>query len=164
MDFSTRYDFLKTNISRYDGYYNLAAVKASLLLTSNAIFLAPALGQKSDFLGNLAGTGATPALIAAAAIFSLVSITYSALVIASRLGRRRDGDFRSRMFSGSVATTDVEAYVDDIAVMDESAILDDLSRVAHLLAGDITRKFRYVNASLLALLGAIVCACVATII
>ena len=34
MDFATRYDFLKMSIARYDGYYNLAAVKASLLLTS----------------------------------------------------------------------------------------------------------------------------------
>ena len=31
MDFATRYDFLKTAIARYDSYYNLAAVKASLL-------------------------------------------------------------------------------------------------------------------------------------
>ena len=38
MDFATRYDFLKTLITRYDGFYNLAAVKGSLLLTSNVIF------------------------------------------------------------------------------------------------------------------------------
>ena len=29
MQFQERYDFLKTAIARYDGYYNLAAVKAS---------------------------------------------------------------------------------------------------------------------------------------
>ena len=63
MQFQERYDFLKTAIARYDGYYNLAAVKASLLLTSNAVLLAPGLGEQSQFLRIAGNTGASRALV-----------------------------------------------------------------------------------------------------
>ena len=49
MQFQERYDFLKTAIARYDGYYNLAAVKASLLLTSNAVLLALSWASRHCF-------------------------------------------------------------------------------------------------------------------
>ena len=78
MQFQERYDFLKTAIARYDGYYNLAAVKASLLLTSNAVLLAPGLGEQSQFLRIAASAGASRALVFSAAALSLVSIACAA--------------------------------------------------------------------------------------
>ena len=159
MDFATRYDFLKAAIARYDGYYNLAAMKASLLLTSNAIFLAPSLGERGQLLGLAGAHGAGRALIALSAVASLVSIALSAWVIAAVLSRRRHLPGRpSLAFSESVAAMPVEAYAQGIATLDEAALLDDLARLAHLLASGLASKFRYVNASLAALVVAIVAA------
>jgi hypothetical protein len=159
MDFATRYDFLKTAIARYDSYYNLAAVKASLLLTSNAIFLAPALGEKGLLLGVVATGGATRALVLAAAMASLLSMACAAVVIASFLtGRRVHFERPSLAFSESVAATPVDAYVQGIAVLGEDEVIADLSRLAHLLASSLAGKFRYLNFSLGALVVAILCA------
>ena len=159
MNFATRYDFLKTAIARYDSYYNLAAVKASLLLTSNAIFLAPALGEKGLLLGVVAAAGATRALIIAAAMASLLSMAFAAMVIASFLsGRRIHFERPSLAFSESVAATPVDAYVQGIAALGEEEAIADLSRLAHLLASSLAGKFRYLNLSLAALVVAILCA------
>jgi len=156
MDFRTRYDFLKTSIARYDGYYNLAAVKASLLLTSNAIFLAPSLGQKSDFLALFGGGGAPRVLALVSAMLSLISIVYAALVIASHLGGASTRGYRSVFFTESVAERPFDDYAQSVADASEAAILEDLMRLAHLLAGGVAQKFRYINISLVALVAAIV--------
>lgn len=165
MDFNTRYDFLKSSITRYDGYYNLAAVKASLLLTSNAIFLAPALGEKGQLLVIAESGAAARVLIVIAALASLSSMAFAALVIASFLtGRGRHDDRRSLAFSESVAATPLDEYAKGIAELSETELLADLSRLAHLLASSLASKFRYVNISLSALVFAIVCAFVALLI
>ena len=91
MRFPERYDFLKTAIARYDGYYNLAAVKASLLLTSNAVLLAPGLGEQGQLL-RAAGIGGGRALMLAAVALSLLSIACAAWVMASTLVRRAGRD------------------------------------------------------------------------
>jgi len=164
MDFATRYDFLKASIVRYDGYYNLAAVKASLLLTSNAIFLAPALGEKGQLLGVMAGSSGSRILIVASALASLVSIAFAALVIASFLtGRKWHHEQRSLAFSESVAATNIEDYAKGVAEMSEAQLLADLSRLAHLLASGLSSKFRYVNISLATLVVAILCALAALV-
>src|SRR5690349_12535019 len=149
MDFATRYDFLKSAIARYDGYYNLAAVKASLLLTSNAIFLAPSLGERGQLLGLAGAQGAGRVLIGLSALASLVSIALSAWVIAAVLGRRRQAPGRASLaFSESVATMTADDYARGVAALDEATLLEDLSRLAHLLASGLASKFRLINASL----------------
>jgi hypothetical protein len=159
MDFATRYDFLKMSIARYDGYYNLAAVKASLLLTSNAIFLAPALGEKGQLLGIVGASGAVRVLIAVSALASLVSIAFAALVIASFLpGAKRHFERPSLAFTESVARIATEDYAKGIAELDEASVLADLSRLSHLLAASLSSKFRYVNISLSALVIAVISA------
>jgi hypothetical protein len=164
MDFATRYDFLKTSITRYDGYYNLAAVKASLLLTSNALFLAPALGEKGLLFGLIATQGASRYFVITSAASSLLSLACAALVIASHLsGVRRHFERPSLAFTESVAGLSVEDYAKGIAELDEAAILADLSRLAHLLAASLASKFRLVNISLAALVAAIVSAFAALI-
>lgn len=156
MQFHERYDFLKTAIARYDGYYNLAAVKASLLLTSNAVLLAPGLGQQGQFLRMVDGSGAARALVLAAAALSLVSIACAAWVMASTLVRHPGRESRSLMFSESVAAMDEDAYAASMAGADHAAVLDDLARLAHRLAAGIAGKFRLVNVSLAALVAAVV--------
>jgi hypothetical protein len=159
MDFATRYDFLKSSIARYDGYYNLAAVKGSLLLTSNVIFLAPALGEGGVWR-NLVSAGASlQALTVISATFSLISMAFAALVIASTLARpkRVDGP-PSLAFTESVATIPIDEYRSAIADLSETEVIADLARLAHLLASNLTAKFRYVNISLAALIGAILTA------
>jgi len=159
MDFATRYDFLKASIVRYDGYYNLAAVKASLLLTSNAIFLAPALGEKGQLLGIIAGSSGSRILVIISALASLVSIAFAALVIGSFLTRRQwHHERHSLAFSESVAATPVDDYARAVAEVSEADLLADLSRLAHLLASGLTSKFRYVNISLATLVIAVLCA------
>jgi hypothetical protein len=164
MDFATRYDFLKSAIARYDGYYNLAAVKASLLLTSNAIFLAPSLGERGQLLGLAGAHGAGRVLIGVSAAASLLSIALSAWVIAAVLGRRRHAPARpSLAFSESVAAMPLDDYTRGIAALDEATVLDDLSRLSHLLATGLAGKFRLINASLAALVLAIAAACAALV-
>lgn len=159
MDFATRYDFLKTTIARYDGYFNLAAVKGSLLLTSNAIFLAPALGHRSELFEAIAGGGAPRALLVLAALLSLASLACAALVMASWVGPRPS----SLMFSDTVAASSRGDYAAGIAQLNEARALEDLSALAHALAIGITRKFRYMNLSLGALVLAVLCAFIALI-
>jgi hypothetical protein len=158
MQFQERYDFLKTAIARYDGYYNLAAVKASLLLTSNAVLLAPGLGEQGAFLRIAAGAGASRALVFAAAALSLVSIACAAWVMASTLARRPGREADSLMFSESVAAMDEDAYVAAVAQADHAVVLDGLARLAHRLARGVARKFRLINFSLVALVAAVVSA------
>jgi hypothetical protein len=159
MDFATRYDFLKSAIARYDGYYNLAAVKASLLLTSNAIFLAPSLGERGQLLGLAGAHGAGRVLIALSALASLLSIALAAWVIAAVIARRRSVSPDSLAFSESVAAMPVDAYVQGVVSLNEARLIDDLARLAHLLASGLASKFRFINASLAALVVAIVAAC-----
>ena len=158
MQFQERYDFLKTAIARYDGYYNLAAVKASLLLTSNAVLLAPGLGEQGQFLRIAASAGAARALVFAAAALSLASIACAAWVMASTLARRPGREADSLMFSESVAAMDEDAYVAAVAQADHAVVLDGLARLAHRLARGVARKFRLINFSLVALVAAVVSA------
>ena len=161
MDFQTRYDFLKTSIARYDSYYHLAAVKASLLLTSNAVLLAPALGQRGRLHELLAGGGIAAGLIVASALLSLLSVGFAAAVLASTLTRRDAIHYHSLMFTESVAESTADAHERGIRRLTENRIIDDLSHLAHLLAGGITPKYRYINIALAALVAAIVLALLA---
>ena len=165
MDFAAKYDFLKSLIARYDGFYNLAAVKGSLLLTSNVIFLAPALGERGIWSTLIAGGAAVRALILVSASFSLISMAFAALVIASTLVRPKQVDGPpSLAFSESVAQISIEDYRLGIADLTETEVIADLARLAHLLAANLTAKFRYVNISLVALIGAIAMAFAAVVL
>ena len=86
-------------------------MKASLLLTSNAVLLAPGLGEQSQFLRIAGNTGASRALVFAAAALSLVSIACAAWVMTSTLARHPSREADSLMFSESVAAMDEDAYV-----------------------------------------------------
>lgn len=158
MQFQERYDFLKTAIARYDGYYNLAAVKASLLLTSNAVLLAPGLGEQGQFLRVVGDSGMPRTLMFAAAALSLLSIVCAAWVMASTLARHPSREADSLMFSESVAAMDEDAYVAAVAQADHAVVLDGLARLAHRLAAGISRKFRLINLSLATLVAAVVSA------
>lgn len=164
LDFATRYDFLKSLVARYDSYYNLAAVKASLLLTSNAIFLAPSLGEGSPWL-KLAHGGASQILVVVSMLLSLLSMIAAALVIASWLSRSGAVVRRhSLAFSESVATYSADDYAGQVGIATRSAVIDDLARLAHLMASNLTSKFRYVNSSLVMLVAAVLCACMAVLL
>ena len=165
MDFAAKYDFLKSQIARYDGFYNLVAVKGSLLLTSNVIFLAPALGERGIWSSLVAGGAAIRAPILVSAAFSLISMAFAALVIASTLVRswRVDGP-PSLAFSESVAHISIEDYRMGIADLSETEVIADLAQLAHLLAANLTAKFRYVNISLVTLIGAIAMAFAAVVL
>ena len=164
LDFATRYDFLKSLVARYDSYYNLAAVKASLLLTSNAIFLAPSLGERSPWLQLARPGGPSHVLVVVSMLLSLLSMIAAALVIASWLSRsgaivRR----HSLAFSESVATYSADDYAGQVGIATRKAVIDDLARLAHLMASNLTSKFRYVNISLVMLVAAVLCACMAVL-
>ena len=142
--------------------HNLAAVKASLLLTSNAVLLAPGLGEQGQLL-RAAGIGGGRALMLAAVALSLLSIACAAWVMASTLVRRAGRDRPSLMFSESVAAMEADAYVEALSGMDEAMLLDDLARLAHRMARGLARKFRLVNLSLATLVGAVACAFLAVL-
>ncbi len=123
----------------------------------------PALGEKSRWLSALGGGGAAKVLIIAAAVLSFISIAFATLVLASYLARgRHPPDHQSLVFTASVAGTDLEDYVHGIRTMSEESVIDDLSRLAHLLAAGLSRKFVRINISLLSLVGAIVLALIAS--
>jgi len=164
LDFSTRYDLLKSVVARYDSYYNLAAVKASLLLTSNAIFLAPSLGEKSLWL-KFADTTPAKWLASASMLLSLASMVAAAMVIASWLSRSRAMvDHHSIVFSESVEKQSPDEYAGSVTRATRQGLIDDLARLAQLMASNLASKFRYINASLAALVAAVVCACAALLL
>lgn len=162
LDFATRYDLLKSVVARYDSYYNLAAVKASLLLTSNAIFLAPSLGEQSPWLKFVNGAAAARWLVSASMLLSLLSMIAAALVIASWLSRSRAVvEHHSIVFSESVAQQSPDEYAGSVGRATQDGLIEDLARLAQLMASNLASKFRYINASLAALVAAVVCACAA---
>lgn len=159
MDFATRYDLLKTVISRYDGYYHLSAVKSSLLLTTNVILLAAVVNEESGLKVILSEGGAARLLLLGGAVLALVSMILATLVIASYLTVGRRGSVRfSILFSTSVARTDIDDYLAGVASIDEPSLIEDLSRLAHDLSVVLVRKFRLINWSLGAFLGAVLIA------
>ena len=165
LDFATRYDLLKSVVARYDSYYNLAAVKASLLLTSNAIFLAPSLGEKSPWLEFVGGAVAARWLVSASMLLSLLSMIAAALVIASWLSRSRAMiDHHSIVFSESVAKQSPDEYAGSVTSATQQGLIEDLAHLAQLIASNLASKFRYINASLAALVAAVVCACAALLL
>ncbi|TKR34166.1 hypothetical protein FCE95_07855 [Luteimonas gilva] len=165
LDFATRYDLLKSVVARYDSYYNLAAVKASLLLTSNAIFLAPSLGEKSPWLKFAGNAAAIRGLVSASMLLSLLSMIAAALVIASWLSRSRAMvDHHSIVFSESVARQSPDEYAGSVSATTQTALIDDMARLAQLMASNLASKFRYINLSLAGLVAAVVCACIALLL
>ena len=164
MDFHDRYDFLKTSIARYDGYYQLAAVKSSLLLTSNAVLLAPVLGERGRIHELLDAGGAGRALILAASATALVSTGFAAWVLASTVDRRKAIGYHSLMFTESVAGSNPEEHERGIRRLTENKVIDDLSHLAQLLASGVAPKFRCVNYSLAALVSTILLVCLALVI
>lgn len=162
MDFSTRYELLKTVITRYDGYYHLCAVKGSLLLTTNVILLAAVVNKESGLATLLAEGGASRLLLVGATLLAFVSMIFAMLVVASYLtSGRREPVRPSVVFSSSVTLATVDNYLAQVAAIDEGALIEDLSRLAHDLAVGLTKKFRLINVSLAAFAGAIFVAGVA---
>jgi hypothetical protein len=78
--------------------------------------------------------------------------------MASTLRRRPGRDEDSLMFSENVAAMDEDAYVAAVARADHAVVLDGLARLAHRLASGVSRKFRLINLSLVALVAAVVAA------
>lgn len=161
MNFPDRYDLLKTVITRYDGYYHLSAVKASLLLTTNVILMAALVSEESGLSDILLGGGAARVLMLVAALLALASTFFAVLVLASYLLTEKGGTSGSIFFSSSVATTPLDDYLARVSSIDEAALLDDLARVAHHRAIGLMRKFRWINFSLGAFLLALILATVA---
>lgn len=164
MEFSHRYDLLKTILARYDGYYHLAAVKASLLLTTNVILMAALVSEESGLSGILTGSGAAHVMLIVAAILALVSTLFSVFVLASYLLTEKGSANASVFFSSSVAKTPLDEYVAQINSIDEAALLEDLGRVAHHRAVGLVRKFHWINLSLAAFLLALLLATVAYLV
>ena len=162
MSFDQRYDLLKVVIGRYDSYYHLSAVKASLLLTTNVLLLAGLVSEESGLRGLITEGGIARICLLVAAILSLVSTVFAVLVIASYVAR--DQSWRadpSTIFSASVANSTVEEYLDRVTNLDDESVVGDLGRLAHNLASGLNRKFRRINLSLTAFLGAILAVAVA---
>lgn len=160
MQFSDRYDLLKSTLARYDGYYHLSAVKASLLLTTDVILMAALISEESGLSGILLGGGAARVLLLIAALLALASMLFSVLVLASYLLTEK-GSATSVFFSSSVAATPVDDYLARINTIDEAGLLEDLARVAHHRAIGLVRKFYWINVSLGTFLLAVVLATIA---
>ena len=158
MKFPERYDLLKTVIARYDGYYHLSALKASLLLTTNVILMAALISEDSGLADILLGGGAARVLLLVAALLALASTFFSALVLASYLLTEKGGTPGSVFFSSTVAATPLDEYLERVNNIDEAALLEDLGCVAHHRAIGLRRKFRWINFSLAAFLLALVLA------
>ena len=155
MEFQTRYDLLKVLLARYDSYYNLSAVKASLLLTTNVIVLASFVDPGGHVASRAGLDSLAGVLLLGSAALTVFSAGAAVLVLASYLRTDATKAASSVIFSDHVAATGADDYLRKLEVVDEAGLLEDLARVVHHRAVGLSKKFRWINRSLWSFLAAV---------
>ena len=125
------------------------------------MLLAPALGERNRLQVLLDGGELGACLVIASACLSMLSIVCAAWVIASTLSRRDAERHPSLMFTDNVAQDSGDDHERRIRHLSETRLIDDLAYLAQLLAVGVSRKFRFINASVAAFVGAVLLAFVA---
>jgi len=138
-------------ISRYDAYFNLANVKASLLVTTNGVLLGVAitafisLYEKSSHLEWITQI---KVLLSLSVLFILLSSYNSLKVIFSYLKTgNRCADYHSFIFFGSVREIERNTYVEKFGSLSDQELLNDLIEQAHILAVGLSKKYLNLNYS-----------------
>ena len=138
-------------LTRFDGYFNLANLKASLIIPSNAVLLGVAL---SGFSGLIANSGPQPQSIT---VRIMVSISIGLLLLSSGCALSvvfsflkpgsRNLDYHSLIFFGSIRKVQRETFIERFDNASESDLSHDALEQIRLLSDALHKKFVWQNAA-----------------
>ena len=138
-------------LTRFDGYFNLANLKASLIIPSNAVLLGVAL---SGFFGMTTPSGAPPhsvvvrIMVSVSIVLLLISTGCALTVVFSFLKPgSRTLDCHSLIFFGSIRRVQRETFVEKFESASESDMSRDALEQIRLLADALHKKFVWQNAA-----------------
>ena len=148
---SEKYNAITFVISRYDTYFNLANIKASLLITTNAVLLGVAISSYIALLEKyplIAGSWYIKSGMTASIALIIISCFFSLKVIFSFLSSgNRTADYHSLVFFGSVCEMKRKTFITKFKEQTASELLTDLSEQAHILSCGLHEKYKNLNRS-----------------
>lgn len=144
-----RLNYLYEKMNRVDSYINLSNVKASFIITSNAVIIALLVGNYSDFV-SIFRTGKTAFLddIALITIIAtcIISLVYSLMVIyAQTKGQPNTESVFSFIDVKEKGLEDYKRMINEFSI---ESMIDSLIEQEHLMSGLVFKKFKYVNWSI----------------
>lgn len=143
---------LQLDLQRLDTYFNLATVKASLIIPANAVLIGLTMGNQEDYSKLLAGTSwswLTNVTFIGIMLTAGISTVLSMLVVKAFLrGGETPGGYSSLIYFGSIKKMTVEAFIEKVEAVSEKDFIEDLARQVHLLSNSLTTKFQLTNWSI----------------
>ena len=146
---SNKIDFLWKTINRFDGFYNSINNKATAL-SAFQFFLISIIGtQYLSLLPDFATFPKIHVLVAIIiiliALSSLISLFFSFSVIKPYTkSHYNPKDYFSNIFFGHICQhANPVDYIECVKKLDDSIIIEDLSKQAHILSQGLNRKYRY---------------------
>lgn len=137
-------------LKRIDNYINLANVKATLLLSTNAIFISIILSQYSDISVKpfiVLNVDIFNYLFFSVILFSSISLIFSLGVIFAFLKIGNKEKYNSILFFGSIANMELVQFKSKISKIKKMEVDEDLIIQIHLLSRNLRNKYIKLNAS-----------------
>lgn len=140
-------------LKRIDSYFNLANVKASLLASTNAVFLGIVLGNQSELSTLFTNNGLEvyyPYFSSGVLVFTSISTIFSLSVIFAFLkSGNKESTYKSCIYFGSIKNMKLDDFRKKIKKSSEEDYLEDLTRQVHLLSKALHKKYILLNISCL---------------
>jgi hypothetical protein len=144
-----RNEILRFIISRFDHYFNLANIKASLLLTINGVLIGVAFSTYLNLFNKAIRPGLKTCVqigFSMSVILVLISAYFALKVIFAFLkSGKRSLDYHSLVFFGSIQEIEREIFVKKFQETSLDEINKDLIEQAHVLSSGLYKKYKHLN-------------------
>jgi hypothetical protein len=149
-------------LDRIDNYAHLITLKSSLIIPANILLLDALIGGRD---GSDPGFFLQAPLLLVALIGVVISLFFASLATFAFLGGSHTGDsYESLVFFGAICRYESDEFVKRFRDTDADSLEEDILKQAHLLSGSLLRKFKYVNFSIVFLLGSVLTFVVAKLV
>ena len=144
-------ELARFSITRMDGYFNVSNVKASLLITTNAVIMGTSVTSYLSLIDNVSLPSVIPYIkfgLSLTVILAIISTVFSLQVIFSYLkSGSRTLKYHSLIFFGSISQLDEETYIEEFSKASDEDHLNDILRQVYVLSRGLESKFKNVNRS-----------------
>ena len=140
-------ELLKNNLSRFDSYFNLANVKASFIIPTNAIFI----GIYSNYLDKVSISTLSKIniiLVIICIVLLIISLFSSLLVILAFLKSGNNSKYKSLLFFGSISEMSKDDFISQVKSTDEAKLETDYLEQIYLLSKSLKEKYSLLNISI----------------
>lgn len=138
-------DLLEFSISRLDNLFNMANLKASLLLTTNSVIIGALLSvycTNHNEIGKSSLSLAIKLGFFFSLLFSFLSSFYSILVVVPFLKTlSNDSNKKSLLFFEDISAMKINDYIDGVNTIDKKSFIEDLSIQSHILSAGLSSKY-----------------------